>query len=123
MFEFDDKSLNKRQYIEGVSVFEGGDDALEAYLIEEGEVKIFRKENGVRHDIAVLGPGEIFGEMALVKNMQHTSSAIATKQSLLVVITKDMIQEKLKESDPLIKGLIHMFIRRIYQANDEKQGK
>ncbi|MCB9996031.1 MAG: cyclic nucleotide-binding domain-containing protein [Rhodospirillales bacterium] len=119
----DDKSLLKRQYLEGTTIFKSGDAADEAYLIEEGEVHIYRQENGVRHNLAVLGPGDIFGEMALVTNQDRTSTAEAGKKTLLVIITKQQLNEKLENSDPLTKALVHMFIKRLYRSNDEKQGK
>lgn len=120
---FDDKSLNKREYIDGVTVFESGDDAKEAYLIEDGEIQIYRKEDGVRHEIATLGPGDIFGEMALIKKQKHTSYAVASKKTLVVIITAGLVDEKLKDTDPLIQALVHLFIKRLYRSNDEKQGK
>ncbi len=123
MSTFDDKTLMKRQYLEDVVIFEDGDSADEAYLIEEGSIQIYRKENGVRHDIATLEEGEIFGEMSLITGKKHTSYAVATEKTLLVLITEKTIEEKLKDSDPLIQALVHLLIKRIYRSNDEKQGK
>lgn len=120
---FDHKTLNKRQYLEGVTVFSVDDDAAEAFLIEEGEVQIYKENNGQRYDIATLGVGKIFGEMALIGNRKHTSFAVAMKRTQLVVITDKILMEKLENTDPLIQGIVHMCIRRLYQSNDEKQGK
>ena len=120
---FDDKSLNKREYIEGVNIFESGGTSSEAYLIEAGKVDIYREEDGTRHEIASLGPGDIFGEMALIRKQPHTSFAVAAEKTLVVIITQDMIDEKLESTDPLIKALVHLFIKRLYRSNDEKQGR
>lgn len=118
---FGDKSLKKRQYIEGVTVFSADDDAKEAFLIEDGEIEIYRENEGSRQEIATLGAGEIFGEMALIRNKKHTSFAVAAKRTLLVVITEEILMEKLEKADPLIKSIVYMYIKRIYQSNDEKQ--
>lgn len=117
----DDKTLVRRQYIEDVSIFEAGDVAEEAFLIEEGEIRIFKEEDGIKHEIAVLGEGEIFGEMALIKNTSHTANAVATKRAVLIIITQKALKEKLEEADPLIAALIHMFVKRIYKSNENNK--
>ncbi len=119
----DDKSLLRRQYIEDVTIFESGDEAVEAYVIEEGGVQIYRKEDGVRHDLATLGPGDIFGEMALIKKSNRTSFAVATERTVVAIVTKELLEEKMQNSDPLIKALVHLLVKRLYRSNDEKQGK
>jgi CRP-like cAMP-binding protein len=116
---FDDKSLKKREFMEGITIFEMGDVAEEAYLIEEGEVQIYRKKYGIKHKIATLGAGEIFGEMALIRNQKRTSSVVATKNTRIILISKETIKRKLKEADPLIQAIVHTNIRRLYKYNDE----
>ena len=116
---FDSKSLYKREFFEGVTIFKSGDEAKEAYLIEKGTVQICREENGIKQEVALLGPGAIFGEMALIKKHEHTCMAIAQEKSLLVVIEEKTIKEKLKNTDPLIKALLHLVVERLYSANDK----
>jgi len=110
----EDQSLVKQQFMEGTTIFSAGDTASEAYLIEEGEVLIKRGEQ----DIAVLKQGDIFGEMALIRNKEHSSSAVAQQKSTLVVIPKDVLFQKIETADPLIAGLLHMFIKRLYASNE-----
>ncbi len=59
-----DKTLIKRQYIEGVNIFKEGAEAEEAYLIHEGKVRIFINVDGTEQELAILEAGEIFGEMS-----------------------------------------------------------
>ena len=109
-----DDSITKQQFPEGTTIFEAGGEATEAFLIEEGEVKIMKGDK----EVATLGQGDIFGEMALIKGTNHSSSAVASQKTPLVIITKDLLHQKLEESDPLIAGLIHMFIKRLYKSNE-----
>ena len=113
----DDKTLIKRQYLEGVTIFKTGDEAKEAYLIAKGEVKIYGDEDDIKTEIATLGEGDIFGEMSLIKNKTRSADAVATIRTNLVVISNKTLQEKMEQADPLISALIHMLVQRVYALN------
>ena len=104
------KDLPKQQFLEGTTIFSSGDPANEAYLVEKGKILI--QKGGKR--IATMEEGDIFGEMSLIKNWKHSSTAIAAEKSTLIVISKNIFEKKLENTDPLIKGLIHMLIKRLY---------
>ena len=57
--------------------------------------------------------------MAIIKGVPHSSNAVADDKTTLVFITKDVLQQKIEESDPLIAGLLHMFIKRLYKSNEQ----
>ena len=109
------ENLVTQQFLEGSTVFSAGDEATEAYLIQDGEIVIKKDDK----EIAVLGQGDIFGEMALIKNTAHSSNAVANEKTTLVVITKEVLHQKIEQSDPLISGLLHMFIKRLYKSNEQ----
>jgi len=111
----DTENLTTQQFMEGSTIFSAGDDANEAYLIQEGTVLIKKGDT----EIAKLEKGDIFGEMAIIKGDAHSSNAVADDKTTLVVITKDVLQQKIEDSDPLIAGLLHMFIKRLYKSNEQ----
>jgi CRP-like cAMP-binding protein len=55
--------------------FNPGDAADTAYLIQSGRVEIIGGNGGV--PIAILGPGSVFGEMALIEERPHSATARA----------------------------------------------
>ena len=114
------KIVVRKEFFEGVSIFKEGDVALEAFIIEKGEVEVFRTEDGVKKTIAILGEGETLGEMALIKGINHSSSAVAPTKTRLAIISKRIMDEKLEQCDPLIKSMLHRFTDRLYQSNKDK---
>ncbi len=71
-----------RRYPAGKAIFSAGDPGDVMYLIQEGEVEIVSNQRILRH----LGPGDMFGEMALIGNEPRSASAVAkTDCSLLPV--------------------------------------
>ncbi|NCT40481.1 MAG: cyclic nucleotide-binding domain-containing protein [Alphaproteobacteria bacterium] len=115
-----EKVIIRKEYFEGVAIFNEGDEALEAFVIEKGEVEIFRAEDGVRQQIAIIGEGDTLGEMALIKGVKHSSSAVAHTKTRLAVISKKMMDEKISQCDPLIKTMLYRFVDRLQKSNTDK---
>ena len=115
-----EKVIIRKEFFEGVTIFESGDEASEAFIIEKGEVEVFREEDGVRKQIALLGEGETLGEMALIKGAQHSASAIAHTKVRLAIISKSVMEDKPDACDPLIKAMLHRFTDRLHKSNEDK---
>ena len=63
------QSLAREHFEPGEIIFRQGDLGDRLYIIEKGEVEVVKEEEGrVEKVLAKLGPGQCFGEMALVSN-------------------------------------------------------
>lgn len=111
-----DNMLPNKSLVQGEWVFEEGNKADAAYLILEGEVEIFRGEGTRQVGIAMLGRGEIFGELSLIDGKPRAASARATHDTkLLVIRPKDMESrlDQLGKSDKVLRRLIKVFVARL----------
>ena len=66
--------MTKRHYMPGEAVIREGDVGHELFLVSEGEVRVER--GGA--EVARLGPGEFFGESALLSGERRNASVLAT---------------------------------------------
>lgn len=67
-----------RRYAAGEQVFAEGDAGREMFVVVDGEVGIYRRgAGGAQAIVGVAGPGDIFGEMALVEALPRTASVRA----------------------------------------------
>jgi CRP-like cAMP-binding protein len=108
-----------RDFDSGQVIIRQGSEPYAAYLIQSGLVEISEEKDGVKVRLATLGPGQIFGEMALLGHEKKSHvSATALEHTSLVVISSDTLEDKLKHTDPTIRAILSMLMQRLYQADD-----
>ncbi len=76
----------------GETVFREGDSAKHVYIVLEGEMEVLRKsKQGRDQRIAILGPGDVFGEMSVIDIQRRSATIRALAPSrLLSMSTEDM---------------------------------
>lgn len=95
------------------------DSANCAYLIQSGSVGVYAEKNGKEIELARLGVGDIFGEMALVYDDVRTANVRALEDCNFIIITRQTFMEKLRKSDPTIKAVVEMLVKRVIKLNNE----
>ena len=81
----------------GELIFEKGDPPDSFYIISSGRVRIFvRHEDRIERDLTVCGPGEYFGEVALLSGESRTASAMSVDEARLMVLTKEQFDRLLR---------------------------
>ena len=82
--------LRQRACMPGEPVFHEGDSAHEMFVILDGEIEVLKKSRGGRdHRIAILGPGDCFGEMSVVDMQPRSASARSVAPSRLLRISSE----------------------------------
>lgn len=99
-------------------VFREGDVATDAYVVMDGTVRIFKTRNGHETTLAMLKPGDIFGEMALLDGKPRSASARAGDHGVTVRrISHTDFKDMLK--DPFVWELVSEMGRRLRVADEE----
>ena len=92
------------------------------YLLKEGKVKISRvSEDGKKMTLQLIGPGEIFGESAILGQDKRENIAEVVEDAVICSINRTMFQEMLTNNPKLnlsINKFIGLRIRKI-QAHVE----
>ena len=73
-----------RDFPEGHVLFREGEAGAVMYVVQRGRVRIARQLPSGERTLAVLGPGEFFGEMAILNHKPRTATgtALAPAQAL-----------------------------------------
>jgi signal transduction histidine kinase len=93
-------------------LFDEGDAADNAYVIAEGELEILKESGGRKVRIAVSGPGDVVGEMALLTGEPRNAGARAITQTRLITIPRSCLDDVLSTSVQANRALFSVFIAR-----------
>jgi CRP-like cAMP-binding protein len=87
------QALAERNYQPGDVLFKEGDVGRALFILEWGQVEISRQiGKGEKQSIAVLGPGDYFGEVSLLDDQPRTASATALTSSRVYLLYKTELQ-------------------------------
>jgi CRP-like cAMP-binding protein len=108
----------------GSTVFREGEHGDKLYLILEGKVRISRNLAGMGEEaLAVLGPGEAFGEMSLIDDTPRSADALVHERTRLLVITREAFEDLLFVHKDLAYEILWNFVKtlsgRLRDANDK----
>ncbi len=105
--------LQRQTLQAGDRIFKEGDEGNTAYVVQAGEIEIFKTVDDKEVVLGRVGQGAIFGEMALIDSKPRMAGARASKGSTVIVITRAMFEEKLHKADPFIRGLLNILVDNI----------
>ena len=105
-------------------VFREGDSGQKLYLILEGKVRISRNLAGMGEEaLAILGPGDAFGEMSLIDDTPRSADAHVHERCRLLVITREAFEDLLFIHKDLAYEILWNFVRilsqRLRETNDK----
>jgi CRP-like cAMP-binding protein len=115
-----DKVLERKVFQMGETIFKEGDEGHRAYVVQAGGVEIFKIKDGKKVVLGIVRPGGIFGEMALIDDVPRMASAAAIDVTTVILISRQMLEQKLSKADPFLRGLINIFasnLRSMAQRN------
>ncbi|MCK5336145.1 MAG: cyclic nucleotide-binding domain-containing protein [Gammaproteobacteria bacterium] len=112
------KNMHPRFYKKGDTIFTTGDIGAGAVLIKSGEINIKAGEKV----LALLQPGDFFGEVALVVDEPRTADAIASTDCELIFFLRPDLEEWVhntpRQGAQLMANISRIIAGRLRHAND-----
>ena len=111
--------LNERCYPKDAYIFFEGDPPEAIYIIWMGQVKLMRhSEEGRDIVVEVLGPGRMFGELAVFDGTPYSATAQTMEPTALVYISRHDFLEMLQRYPVTALAVISELTRRLRSAMD-----
>ena len=108
-----------RRFVAGDVLFRDGEDAREAFLLQEGRVRLIKRVGAVERSLRVLRPGDLFGESALVPGSPRNSTAVALSDGVALALDQGTFQQVLASHPAVGARVLHQLIRRLRDAEDQ----
>ena len=109
--------MHIRQYAADEVIFRQGDQGAGAILVLSGAARIMADKN----ELALLGPGDFFGEITLAETDKRTADAYCTEATSLVFFLKQDLEEWIAYEPRLgahfLMNLSSVLAKRLFQAN------
>ena len=101
-----------QHYLAGDVILSEGDVGSEAFIITSGVCDVFKDRPGGRRElIRSMGPGETFGELAVLTRRPRSASVVAQTDVSLRVVTPDALAHEL-ERNPVLAAFLSAVTHR-----------
>lgn len=99
-------------------LFSEGDQSDSFYIIRSGKVNVgINDEEGREVILSILGPGEYFGEIALMDGEPRSAYVMTKEPSQLIIISKSDFHELLSNHPDIMTNLFRGLLKRFREAN------
>jgi CRP/FNR family transcriptional regulator len=108
-----------RSFPKGTRVFHEGDHSDACYIIRGGSFRVTREHpDGRAITLANLGPGDIFGELAMLDGEVRSASVEALSDGDLLALPAVDVRGLLARHPEITVKLVQALVRRLRQANE-----
>jgi CRP-like cAMP-binding protein len=108
-----------RSFPAGVRVFHEGDHSDACYLVRKGDLRVTREHpDGRAIALATLGPGDIFGELAMLDGEARSASVETLTDSELLALPAADVRRLLADHPGISVKLIAALTRRLRETNE-----
>ena len=108
-----------RIYRPGDLVLHEGDEAVGFFVVTSGRLEVVKGLNSESpHLLATLGPGEFFGETALLDNYRRTASVRAVEETECLVMPRWEFLSQLQQQPAMAMQLLRVMARRLRETDE-----
>ena len=111
--------IQTESYEAGKFIFLEGNTDYHFYIVQEGTVEIFTNTSNRYAKITEVGPGESFGEFALLNRAPRSASARAITEVRLVRVSQRGFEQMLSELPGWASCMLTNFARRLKSMNEK----
>jgi CRP-like cAMP-binding protein len=108
-----------RRFVAGDSIFQEGAPAHETFLLQEGRVRLIRRVAMADRSLAVIKPGDLFGEGALLEGSTYGATAVALTDGVVLALDRPTFRGLLENHPQVAVRAVDQLVRRVRDAEDQ----
>jgi CRP-like cAMP-binding protein len=110
-----------RKHAAGKVLFREGDRGAIMYVLRSGKVKIWKHIGETELTLALLGPGEFFGEMALLEGLPRSAGATVVDDAELIELEGNAFETLVRKNGEIAVRLMRRLSSRLREADRQIQ--
>jgi len=109
------KSCQERSYPAGTTILSQGDTGVGLYVLKSGKVRVIQANNPDRAEteLAVVGPGDVLGEMALLDDLPRSASVVSIDDVTALLLPIWEFRSILRSHPDIALKLLAVLSRRL----------
>jgi CRP-like cAMP-binding protein len=113
-----------REMAEGTTVFIENMPGESLFLVKKGTIRVSRMfAEGDEQTLVVLGPEDIFGEMAVIDGLPRSATARVAENAELISLNRKSLEQLCRDDAALalklVKNIVKVFSQRVREVNEE----
>lgn len=108
-----------RRFLAGEPIFREGEPSGEAFLLQEGRVRLLKRVRMVERSLLLLKPGDLFGESALLDDSARNSTAVALTEGVVVALDRSTFRSLFEHYPAIAMRVMQQLITRVRDAEDQ----
>jgi CRP/FNR family transcriptional regulator, cyclic AMP receptor protein len=116
------KSLAKwtttRHFPAGQDIVQEGEIGLGLYCIQSGLVRVTRRGGNENQELRLMGPGESFGELALLGDQPRSATCSTIEPTTVVMLDKSQFRAELRAHAEMALDIIPVLVQWLREAED-----
>ncbi len=107
------KTVFERSFAAGDTIVREGEPGVGVFMVRSGAVEVVNGQGAQEERVATLGPGEVFGEIALLTDRPRTATVRATEPTVCLGLTAWNFRAELQQSAELANALLKVVAQRL----------
>jgi CRP/FNR family transcriptional regulator len=112
------RAVVERKYKKGETVVKEGEQAVAFFVVAQGKLEVTKGAGAKKQKLNVLGPGSVFGEMALFDGAPRVATIVALEDSECLVLSRWDFVAELRTNPHMAVAMLPILSKRLREADE-----
>lgn len=112
------RAVVERKYKQGETIVKEGEQAVAFFVLSKGKVEVTKGAGAKKQKLNTLGPGSVFGEMALLDGEHRDATVAAVEDSECLVLSRWDFVAELRTNPHMAVAMLPILSKRLRRANE-----